>query len=451
MARQKKPNGLFKEAFTVFQKKGKMDLELLTIIIIMLFFGLVMVASASSVTALYKLGDSMYFLKKQLLVAVIGFVMMIYLSKIDYHVLAKPNVVFIYMAVTWLLMLVTAFVGEDLNGARRWINIGGFSLQPSELAKIGIVLLMAMICSKQTKESIQSFKQGCILYLAVIGLVCVPLLLQPHKSAMMLIGIVAMIVVIVAGARIRNFMVFAPVVVAGLLFIMFKDEYSASRIMNFIDPFKDATGAGWQSVQSLYAIGSGGLFGLGLGRSRQKYLNIPEPQNDFIFSIICEELGFVGAALVIILFALLLFRCIKIAMEAPDKLGMLIAVGITALIMVQVVMNIAVVTAWMPVTGMPLPFFSAGGTSLMFTLASMGIVLNISRQSTRAVSGVKPRYQSGKPRPAAGRSNAGNRGNAAAYAQRTTHSQTETRNRSYRSTARPQGGSAPRRNARYEK
>lgn len=451
MARQKKPNGLFKEAFTVFRKKGKMDLELLTIIIIMLFFGLVMVASASSVTALYKLGDSMYFLKKQLLVAVIGFVMMIYLSKIDYHVLAKPNVVFIYMAVTWLLMLVTAFVGEDINGARRWINIGGFSLQPSELAKIGIVLLMAMICSAQTKESIQSFKQGCVLYLAVIGLVCAPLLLQPHKSAMMLIGIVAMIIVIVAGARIRNFMVFAPVVVAGLLFIMFKDEYSASRIMNFIDPFKDATGAGWQSVQSLYAIGSGGLFGLGPGRSRQKYLNIPEPQNDFIFSIICEELGFVGAALVIILFALLLFRCIKIAMEAPDKLGMLIAVGITALIMVQVVMNIAVVTAWMPVTGMPLPFFSAGGTSLMFTLASMGIVLNISRQSTRAVSGVKPSYRSGKPRPAAGRSGAGNRGNAAAYVQRTTRSQTEVRNRSYRSTPRSQGGSAPRRNARYEK
>lgn len=451
MARQKKPNGLFKEAFTVFRKKGKMDLELLTIIIIMLFFGLVMVASASSVTALYKLGDSMYFLKKQLLVAVIGFVMMIYLSKIDYHVLAKPNVVFIYMAATWILMLVTAFVGEDINGARRWINIGGFSLQPSELAKIGIVLLMAMICSNQTKESIQSFKQGCVLYLAVIGLVCAPLLLQPHKSAMMLIGIVAMIIVVVAGARIRNFMVFAPVVIVGLLFIMFKDEYSASRIMNFIDPFKDATGAGWQSVQSLYAIGSGGLFGLGLGRSRQKYLNIPEPQNDFIFSIICEELGFVGAALVIILFALLLFRCIKIAMEAPDKLGMLIAVGITALIMVQVVMNIAVVTAWMPVTGMPLPFFSAGGTSLMFTLASMGIVLNISRQSTRAVSGVKPSYKSGKPRPAAGRTGAGNRGNAAAYAQRTTYGRTETRNRSYRSTARPQGGSTARRNARYEK
>lgn len=171
MARRKKPNGLFREAFTVFQKKGRMDLELLAIIIIMLFFGLVMVASASSVTALYKLGDSMYFLKKQLIVAVIGFVLMIYLSKIDYHVLAKPNVVFAYMAVTWVLMLVTAFVGEDINGARRWINIGPFSLQPSELAKIGIVLLMACICSRQSKESIQSFKQGCLLYLVIIGCV----------------------------------------------------------------------------------------------------------------------------------------------------------------------------------------------------------------------------------------------------------------------------------------
>lgn len=454
MARNKKPNGLFKEAFTVFQKKGRMDLELLAIIIIMLFFGLVMVASASSVTALYKLGDSMYFLKKQLIVAVIGFVLMIYMSKIDYHVLAKPNVVLAYMAVTWILMLVTAFVGEDINGARRWINIGPFSLQPSELAKIGIVLLMSCICSRQSKEKLQSFKHGCILYLVIIGCVCVPLLLQPHKSAMMLIGIVAMVIVIVAGARIRNFMVFSPIVVCGLLFIMFKDKYSAARILNFADPFKDATGAGWQGVQSLYAIGSGGLFGLGLGRSRQKYLNIPEPQNDFIFSIICEELGFIGAALVIILFVLLLFRCIKIAMEAPDKLGSLIAIGITALIMVQVVINIAVVTAWMPVTGMPLPFFSAGGTSLMFTLASMGIVLNVSRQSTRAVSGVKPTYKQGKPRPAAGKNtSAPRRTSTARPAAARTPMQTRDaayRNQAYRSTAMPEGGGlAARRSARY--
>lgn len=450
MAHKKKSNGLFKEAFTVFQKKGKMDLELLTIIIIMLLFGLVMVASASSVTALYKQGDSMYFLKKQLIVAVIGFIFMIYLSKIDYHVLAKPNVVVVYMAATWILMLVTAFVGEDLNGARRWINIGPFSLQPSELAKIGIVLLMASICSRQSQESIRSFKQGCLLYLVVIGLVCVPLLLQPHKSAMMLIGIVGVIVVLVAGARIRNFMVFSPVVLCGLLYIMFKDQYSASRILNFADPFQDATGAGWQGVQSLYAIGSGGLFGLGLGRSRQKYLNIPEPQNDFIFSIICEELGFIGAALVILLFALLLFRCIKIAMEAPDKLGMLIAVGITALIMVQVVINIAVVTAWMPVTGMPLPFFSAGGTSLMFTLASMGIVLNVSRQSTRAVSGVRPVYQYRKPRPAVGKSQTPSRRVNSARPAAAMPDQMKARARSYRDTAvRGSGGLVARRNARY--
>ncbi len=455
MARKKKPNGLFREAFTVFQKKGRMDLELLAIIIIMLFFGLVMVASASSVTALYKLGDSMYFLKKQLIVAVVGFILMIYLSKIDYHVLAKPNIVLAYMAVTWVLMLVTAFVGEDINGARRWINIGPVSLQPSELAKIGIVLLMACICSRQSKESIHSFKQGCLLYLVIIGCVCAPLLLQPHKSAMMLIGIVAMIIVIVAGARIRNFMVFSPIVVCGVLFIMFKDKYSAARILNFADPFKDMTGAGWQGVQSLYAIGSGGLFGLGLGRSRQKYLNIPEPQNDFIFSIICEELGFIGAALVILLFVLLLFRCIKIAMEAPDKLGSLIAIGITALIMVQVIINIAVVTAWMPVTGMPLPFFSAGGTSLMFTLASMGIILNVSRQSTRAVSGVKPTYKEGKPRPAAGK-NTGAPRRATAARPATARAPMQSRGGAYyqqvyrqAQVQRNSSGLAARRSARY--
>ena len=355
-------------------------MEFLIILMIIILFGLIMVASASSVTALYRQGDSLYFLKKQLLMAVLGIIGMLILSKIDYHWLCSPNVLLPSLVVVWLMLFIPLFSAEDINGAKRWINLGGFSFQPSELAKIMWILLFAKVCSSQTKEALNNFKSSWVTYAVMLGIVILPLILQPHKSAILLITAVCGIIVIIAGANLKYLLAVIPIGILGITLLLLSSEYSVSRITSFLDPFQDPTGDGWQVIQSLYAIGSGGLFGKGLGQSVQKALYIPEPHNDFIFAVICEELGFFGALLVIVLFFLFLMRCVKISMEAPDKLGTLIGMGLGALIFVQVVVNICVVTSLMPVTGMPLPFFSAGGTNLFFTIASMGILLNISRQ-----------------------------------------------------------------------
>lgn len=359
---------------------GGMDMEFIIILFIILLFGLIMVASASSVTALYRQGDSLYFLKKQLLMAVLGVVGMLVLSKFDYHLLCSGKFLAASAFVVWVMLFIPLFSAEDLNGAKRWINLGGLSFQPSELAKIVWILLFSKVCSSQTKEALNNFKSSWMTYGVMLLAVIFPLLLQPHKSAILLITMVCGVIVIIAGANLKYLFAVLPVGIVGIVILILSSEYSINRFTGFLDPFSDPTGDGWQVIQSLYAIGSGGLFGKGLGQSVQKALYIPEPHNDFIFAVICEELGFVGAFFVLLLFFLLIMRCIKIAMEAPDKLGTLIAMGIAALIFVQVVVNICVVTSLLPVTGMPLPFFSAGGTNLFFTVASMGILLNISRQ-----------------------------------------------------------------------
>lgn len=366
-------------------KQGQFDTELVTLIIIMLLFGLVMVVSASSVTALYHQGDSLFFAKKQLLVAVAGIICMFIISRMDYHELVKLTLPLI--GITFVLLVAVRIFGEEVSGARRWFNIGGLSFQPSEVAKIVIIMLFALLYSNQKEEDIKKFKTGIMRYFIIIGVTCGLLLLQPHKSAATLITIVCMIIMMAAGVRLRQ--LFFPLlgIIPLAAFIFIKDKYSLLRLTSFADPFKDAAGSGWQAIQSLYAIGSGGIFGLGLGRSRQKFLYIPEPHNDFIFSIICEELGFIGAFSVIVLFVLFIVRCVSVAMKAPDTLGSLLAIGITALMATQAIINIAVVTALMPVTGMPLPMFSAGGTSLLFVLSSMGILLNISRHAKKGVGG----------------------------------------------------------------
>ncbi|MBR5587069.1 MAG: putative lipid II flippase FtsW [Clostridia bacterium] len=379
MSAKGKKGGILRSGKSPLASKP-MDMEFLIILMIIVLFGLIMVGSASSVTALYRQGDSLYFLKKQLLMAVVGVVLMLIVSRIDYHFLCSSQILVMAAGVVWIMLFIPLFSAEDINGAKRWINLGGMSFQPSELAKIVWILLFAKVCSSQTKEALNNFKTSWLTYGIMLGIVLFPLILQPHKSAMILITAVCGLIVIIAGANLKYLL---PVGIAGAggftLLILFSD-YSRARITSFLDPFSDPTGDGWQVIQSMYAIGSGGLLGKGLGQSVQKALYIPEPHNDFIFAVICEELGFLGALFVIVLFFLLIMRCVKIAMDAPDKLGTLIGIGIAALIFVQVFINICVVTSMFPVTGMPLPFFSAGGTNLLFTIASMGILLNISRQ-----------------------------------------------------------------------
>jgi len=363
--------------------KSKVDVEMLSIIAIMVLFGLVMVGSASSVSALYRFNDSMHFLSKQIVVALAGFVAMIVVSHIDYHKLASPLILLIGYAVVWFAMLLAGLVGEDINGARRWISVAGLTIQPSEPAKIVLILLVAYVCSKQSQKALNTFKGGFGLYIGIIAFSALPLLVEKHKSATMIFALVVITMALLGGARLKYYLMMAPFAVVGIGAWFICDAYSRSRLFTTFNPFLDAQNTGYQAAQSLYAIGSGGIFGLGFGRSQQKIMYIPEPQNDFIFSIICEELGMVGAIAVILLFVFFMFRGIKIAAEAPDKLGRLIALGLTALIMYQFVINIAVVTALVPVTGMPLPFFSAGGTNLLFTLASMGLLLNVSKHSVK--------------------------------------------------------------------
>jgi cell division protein FtsW len=267
-------------------------------------------------------------------------------------------------------------VGTEIKGSRRWL--GGF--QPSEFAKLAVIIFFSYSLSKR-KEKLEYFFKGLVPYLIIIGVFAALLLLEPHLSGTMIIASIAIIILFTAGARIKHFAILSLPTFAGLTAAIAFSPYRLARFLSFLDPLKDPKGDGWQVVNSLFAIGSGGWFGRGLGKSLQKFLYIPEPQNDFIFSILCEELGFVGALVVLLLFLIFIWRGIKIAMNAPDMFGSLLAIGITSLVAVQVIINILVITSLVPVTGMPLPFFSYGGTSLLFMMSAIGILLNISRYS----------------------------------------------------------------------
>lgn len=365
------------------KKKGQIDFYFLITVFALLAFGLIMVMSASSEfarNASYSGGDSYYFIKRQLVWAVISTVAMFFFANFDYHKLVGWSQIF--LIITFVLLLLVLAVGSETNGGQRWLGVGPLKFQPSEFAKIALILYLAGAIPKN-KKYINTFSRGLVPNLIVIGIIAVLLMLQPHFSATVLIAGVGIIMLYIGGVNVKHLAALAlPVVSLGFVLIMSSD-YRRQRLFSFLDPFADKLGDGYQVVQSLYAIGSGGLFGLGLGQSRQKFLYIPEPQNDFIFSILCEEMGFIGAMVVILLFVFLIFRGIKIAMSAKDKEGALIAVGITSLVALEVVMNIAVVTSAMPVTGIPLPFFSYGGTALLAIMSCMGIVLNVARQCDR--------------------------------------------------------------------
>lgn len=358
------------------------DYTLVITILLLLAIGLVMVLSASSPTALSESGNSYKYFAKQLLFAGVGIVFMCMISKIDYRFYQK-----LYKQAWWisliLLVLVLA-IGREVNEAKRWIYVTeSLSFQPSELVKFLMIVFYAGVLVNDRNE-LNNYLKGFLKHICFLAPIIVLLLLQPHFSAsIVIIGICATMMV-VAGCKFWHFLATGVTVgVPGIIALIVKAPYRLARVTTFIDPWQDATGKGWQVIQSLYAIGSGGLFGAGLGESKQKYLYIPEPHNDFIFSVLAEEIGFVGCAVVIILFAIFIWRGILIAMRSPDMFGSLIAIGITALVAIQVIINIAVVTSSMPATGMPLPFFSYGGTALFILLCEMGVLLNISRAGTK--------------------------------------------------------------------
>ena len=358
-----------------------LDYTLLITILLLLSLGLIMVLSASSPTSLAESGTSYTYFIKQAIFAIAGLVAMGIISKINYRVY-KSFYKFVYVLSIILLALVLV-IGTSNNGAKRWIYIGGQSFQPSEFVKLFIIIFYAGLLTKD-REELPKFWKGLVKHILWIAPIACLLLLEPHMSATLVISGICLVMMIVAGCKFSQLFMSGLIIgvpVIGVLIV--KSSYRLKRVVTFLDPWQDKLGDGWQVIQSLYAIGSGGLFGLGLGQSKQKYLYLPEPQNDFIFSVLAEELGWAGCVFVIILFAILIWRGVLIAMKAPDMFGSLLAVGITSLIAIQVIINIAVVTSSMPATGMPLPFFSYGGTALFLLLCEMGILLNISRAGNR--------------------------------------------------------------------
>mgnify|MGYP000329918504 CR=1 FL=1 len=360
--------------------KKPFDFWLFMVVLILVSFGLIMVFSASSPSA-YEMYDDIYFyLKSQAKFALLGFVAMIVIMNINYHKYARWTIHLLILSIILLILVLIPGIGRSEKGAWRWIYIGPINFQPSEIAKIALIMFFANSLSKR-KDQLRYFFKGLLPYLVLIGIFAGLLLMEPHLSCTMIIVAVCVIMLFCAGAKIKHFIIIGAPALVGLIALIIFVDYRRDRLLSFLDPFKYQTDIGYQIVQSLYAIGSGGLFGRGLGKSLQKFLYLPESHNDFIFSVLAEELGFLGVLLVMLLFLVFIWRGVKIAINAPDAFGSLIAVGITSLISVQVLMNIAVVTSSIPPTGVSLPFFSAGGTSLVILMSSVGVLLNISKYS----------------------------------------------------------------------
>ena len=378
-----------KSKFRLFSVSNGFDMPFFLILMLVLVVGLVCLYSASYAYSYYQNnGDSYYFIKRQIIFAVLGVGIMLVASTIDYHIYHKFAIPL--MIVSIILLVVALFIPSK-TGIHRWIPvpvIGQF--QPSEVAKFALILLFAHLISINHKK-MKTFTIGFLPFIIMLGLVCGLVFLEPHLSGTMLLLAIGLVMMYVGGTRYGYLLAVIGLGVAAVVYMVFFKGYEQERMDVWVDPLGvynsdvvyegNITGrdAAWQTVQSLYAIGSGGLMGQGLGNSRQKHLFLPEPQNDFIFSVICEELGLVGAILVIVLFGLLVWRGFMIGMKASDKFGSLLAIGLTAQIGIQAALNMAVVTNTIPNTGISLPFFSYGGTSLVMLLAQMGVVLSVSR------------------------------------------------------------------------
>lgn len=382
-----------KGIFGIFNARwGKVDISFLSIVMVLLIIGIVMMFSASYAWAVSEGEEGTFYAKKQITYAIIGLVIMFILSYWDYHFFAQKWVsISLFVVSLILLLLVLTPLGdryETDTGIRRWVGIGSFSFQPSEIMKFAIIVLFSYLVSNNYKK-MKFFRTGILPYLIILAVVAGLMMVEPHLSGTVLICCIGLIIVFIGGAKLGHFIVLGLTAVGGLVaIVVFKTitsedgtSYFATRIEGWLDPFSDITNTTWQTCQSLIAIGSGGVFGLGLGESRQKYLYLPESQNDFVFAIVCEELGFIGAVTVILLFALFVFRGMLIASNSKDRFGMLMCVGLTMQVGLQAFLNIAVASNFVPNTGISLPFFSYGGTSLVMLLAQMGIILNISRQS----------------------------------------------------------------------
>ncbi|MDP5273156.1 stage V sporulation protein E [Chengkuizengella axinellae] len=346
--------------------------------LMLLGIGLIMVYSASAVLAFHNFGDSLFYLKRQFVFAVLGIFALFFTMNIDYWAWKKFAKMILISG--FIMLILVLIIGDVRGGAKSWLGVGSLGIQPSEFMKLAVVLFLAKFLTDRDKE-ITLFVRGLMPPLLLVGAAFALIMLQPDLGTGAVLVGASLIVIYVAGLKISHLVGLAMIGVIGLVGLIITAPYRLKRITGFLDPWEDPLGTGYQIIQSLYAIGPGGLVGLGLGRSRQKYNYLPEPQTDFIFSIISEELGFIGGSVVLILFLILIWRGFRVAITAPDSFGSLLAVGIISIIGVQVMINIGVVIGMFPVTGITLPLISAGGSSLTLLLTAIGILLNISRYS----------------------------------------------------------------------
>ncbi|NQT29252.1 MAG: putative lipid II flippase FtsW [Candidatus Saganbacteria bacterium] len=359
-------------------RKPKIDYLLLFSVLALTAIGLIMVFSASPTMAL-KLGDSYYFIKRHILYLLLGFAAAYFGVRLDLSVLKKWSGLILFCSVLLLFVVYIPGIGKRISGAQRWIDLVIFSFQPAELIKFSIVLFLANMLSK-TKDKISDFFRGLLPPLIVVGLIMVPIIAQPDLGTAICISVTAFIMLFCAGANLWHLMFVGGLGIASIIALSFSSPYRMRRMVAFINPWKDPQGSGFHIIQSLLAVGSGGFWGLGLGASRQKFFYLPQQFTDFIFAILCEEWGFIGALVVILLFILFAVRGTRIALTAKDQFCSLLAVGLVSWLTLQALINILVVLGLLPTTGIPLPFISYGGTATIINLFSVGILLNISLQ-----------------------------------------------------------------------
>lgn len=359
--------------------QGRMDFSILLVVTILCAFGLVMIFSASYYYAQHYSGannDGFYYLKRQALYLAIGYPVMLVLSMLNYRVIERAN--YLAMGVSILLLIAVLLWGRDLNGGKRWLYIGPVSVQPSEVAKFGLMIYMCAFMSRHRGE-MASVQKGMVPMLFAIVLIAGLIMLQPNMSMAVIVAFIGVVLLFLGGCDLRPLIVVGVIGIIGVVGLAFAQPYRIDRMTSFRNPELDPQGTGYQLLQSFYAIGSGGWFGKGLGNSYQKLLYMTYGESDFIFAILCEELGFVGGTIIILLYAYIVFRGMQISMRCRNRFGSLLSAGISIVFGFQVFVNIAVVTGLMPTTGQALPFISAGGTQLLVFLAAMGVLLNISR------------------------------------------------------------------------
>lgn len=374
-------------------KKNATDLTIVFAVASLVTIGIIMVFSASYTYSLVQYNDGLHYLKRMAMWSILGSIAMFMTSKIKYIVWKRWSKFILFVSFVALLLLFTP-LGITVKGATRWLGVGPIRIMPSEIAKLGIIIFLAASIENKG-EGIRKFFTGVLPYL-VLGGVFFYLIDKSDFSTAIVVLAIMVTMVFIGGMKISHFVFLTGLVFSGigymlyqLIFIAERASYRTDRLMTFVDPWAYAQGEGYQIIQSLYALGAGGILGKGLGKSVQKHLYLPEPQNDFIFSVIGEELGFVGGLVVMVLFMLLIWKGIKIAMNAPDLFSTLVATGIVTMISVQVIINIAVTTSSMPVTGMPLPFISYGGSSLLIFMTAMGMLINISKYCDFSKGGTK--------------------------------------------------------------